>query len=80
VTKAQDPEVPHFNWNGGMKASYAVAADAKQRTQVDFLPVIEGDPIDLRIVLITLKERLRLSADRVAVVTFDLSIWLKAVL
>jgi len=54
------------------------ACDAKQSTQIDFLPVIEGDPDDLNTIFTTLKECIRLSAERVAIVTFDLPIWLKA--
>ncbi|KAK1884412.1 Leucine--tRNA ligase [Dissostichus eleginoides] len=55
------------------------ADDVKQRTQIDFLPIIEGDPNDLNTIFTTLKECTRLSADRVTIVTFDLPIWLKAV-
>lgn len=77
VIKAHDPEFPHSNWNGWMKRIHA--CDAKQSTQIDFLPVIEGDHNDLNTIFTTLKECIRLSADRVAIVTFDLPIWLKAV-
>ncbi|KAK5884494.1 hypothetical protein CesoFtcFv8_018309 [Champsocephalus esox] len=77
VIKAQDPEFPHSNWNGWMKSIHA--DDVKQRTQIDFLPLIEGDPNDLNTIFTTLKECTRLSADRVTMVTFDLPIWLKAV-
>ncbi len=77
VIKAQNPEFQHTNWNGWMKRIHA--DDAKQRTQVDFLPVIEGDPNDRRTIFTTLKECMRLSRDKVAIVTFDLPIWLKAV-
>ena len=77
VIKAHDPEFPHSNWNGWMKRIHA--HDAKQSTQIDFLPVIEGDPNDLNTIFTTLKECIRLSADSVAIVTFDLPIWLKAV-
>jgi len=55
-----------------------LADDAKQRTQVDFLPVIEGDPNDCRTIFTTLKECLRLSGDKATILTFDLPI-LKAV-
>ena len=55
------------------------ADDAKQSTQVDFLPVIEGDPNDHRTIITTLKECMQLSGDKVAIVTFNLPIWLKAV-
>ena len=41
VIKAHDPEFQHSNWNGWMKRIHA--DDVKQ---VDFLPVIEGDPND----------------------------------
>ncbi|KAI4803698.1 hypothetical protein KUCAC02_025353 [Chaenocephalus aceratus] len=75
--KAQDPEFPHSNWNGWMKSIHA--DDVKQRTQIDFLPIIEGDPNDLNTIFTTLKECTRLSADRVTIVTFNLPIWLKAV-
>jgi len=40
------------------------ADDVKQSTQIEFRPVIEGDPNDLNTI--------RLSADRVVIVTFDL--------
>ena len=53
------------------------ANDAKQSTQIDFLPVIDGDPNDLNTIFTTLKECIRLNGT--AVVTFDLPIWLKAV-
>ena len=55
------------------------AQQSQQSTQIDFLPVIKGDPDDLNTIFTTLKECIRLSADRVAIVTFDLPIWLKAV-
>ncbi|KAK5894115.1 hypothetical protein CesoFtcFv8_010838 [Champsocephalus esox] len=77
VIKAQDPEFPHSNWNGWMKSIHA--DDVKQRTQIDFLPIIEGDPNDLNTIFTTLKECTRLSADRVTIVIFDLPIWLKVV-
>jgi len=73
VIKAHDPEFPHSNWNGWMKRIHA--CDAKQSTHIDFLPVIEGDPNDLNTIFTTLKECIRLSDDRVAIVTFDLPIW-----
>ena len=77
MIKAQDPEFPHSNWNGWMKRIHA--DDAKQRTQIDFLPVIEGGPNDLNTIFTTLKKCIWLSAGRITVVTFDLPIWLKAV-
>lgn len=49
------------------------AEDAKQKTQIDFLPVIEGDPNDYRTIFTTLKECMRLSGDKID------PIWLKAV-
>ena len=55
------------------------ADDAKLKTQVGFLPVIEGDPNDHRTIFTTLKECMRLSGDKATIVTFDLPIWLKAV-
>uniref|UniRef100_UPI00358FA915 uncharacterized protein n=1 Tax=Myxine glutinosa TaxID=7769 RepID=UPI00358FA915 len=75
VIKANDPEFPHSNWNGWMKRIHA--NDAKQSTQIEFLPVIEGDPNDLNTIFTTLKECIRRAG--VAIVTFDLPIWLKAV-
>ena len=54
VIKANDPEFPQSNWNGWMKKIHA--NDAKQRTQIEFLPVIEGDPNDLNTIFTTLKE------------------------
>ena len=77
VIKGQHPEFQHSNWNGWMKRIHA--DDGKQSTQVDFLPVIEGDPNDNSTIFTTLKECIRLSGDKVAIVTFDLPIWLKAV-
>ena len=53
VIKANDPEFPHSNWNGWMKRIHA--NDAKQSTQIEFLPVIEGDPNDLDTIFTTLK-------------------------
>ena len=75
MVKGQNPE--HSNWNGWMKRIHA--DDAKQSTQVDFLPVIEGNPNDYRTSFTTLKECMRLSGDKVAIVTFDLPIWSKSV-
>lgn len=49
--------------------------DVKQSTQIGFHPVIEGNPNDLSTILTTLKECIRFA--RVAIVTFDLPIWLK---
>lgn len=53
------------------------AEDAKPTTQINFLPVI-GDPNAHMTIFTTLKECLRLSNEEVAVVIFDLPIWLKA--
>ncbi|CAB4039508.1 Hypothetical predicted protein [Paramuricea clavata] len=75
--KGKDPEFQHSNWNGWMRRIHA--DDAKESTHVDLLPVIEGDPNDHRTIFTTLKECMRLSGDEVAIVTFNLPIWLKAV-
>ena len=40
----------------------------KQSMQIDFLPVIEGDPDDHNTIFTTLKECMRFSGDRVTVV------------
>ncbi|TKS80434.1 hypothetical protein D9C73_013333 [Collichthys lucidus] len=53
--------------------------DAKQSTVIDFLPVIEGDPNDHNTIFTTLKECMRLSEDKVTIVTLNRPIWLKAV-
>ena len=74
VIKAHDLEFPHSNRNGWMKRIHA--NDAKQSTQIDFLPITEGDPNDLNTIFTTLKECVSLAG--IAVVTFDLPIWLKA--
>jgi len=42
VIKGQNVEFQHLNWNGWMKRIHA--DEIKQSTQIDFLPVIEGDP------------------------------------
>jgi len=60
-----------------MKRSYA--NEAKQSTQIDFLPIIEGDPNDYRNIFTTLKECMRLGGKKETIVTFDLPKWLKAV-
>ena len=65
VIKAQNSEFQHSNWNGWMKRIHAV--DTKSTTQIDFLPVIEGDPNDHRTIFTILKECLRLSKEKVAV-------------
>lgn len=52
---------------------------SQQSTQVNFLPVMEGNPNDHRTIFTTLSECMRLSRDKVIIVTFDLLIWLKAV-
>ena len=54
VIKVHNPEFPHSNWNVWMKRIHAY--DAKQSTQIDFLPVIEGDPNDLNTIFTTIKE------------------------
>ena len=54
VIKAQDCEFSHSSWNGWMKRIHA--DDTKQSTQIDFLPVIEGDPNDLNTIFTTFKE------------------------
>ena len=77
LIKAREPEFHHPNWNGWMKKIHA--DDAKKRTHVDFLPVIDGDPNDYGTIYTTLRECMRLPGDNVAIVTFDLPIWLKAV-
>jgi len=41
VLKGQDPDFDHYNWNGWMKRIHADNAKL-----VNFLPVIEGDPIE----------------------------------
>ena len=61
VIKAQNPDFQHSNWNGWMKSIHA--EDAKQSTQVDFLPVIEGDPTDYCTIFTTLKECIWFSED-----------------
>ena len=71
--QGQDPEFPHSDWNGWMKRIHA--NDAKQSTQIEFPPVIEGDPNDLDTIFTTLKECIRLAG--FAIVTFDFPIWLK---
>ena len=43
VIKARNPDFQHSNWNGWMKSIHA--EDAKQNTQVDFLPVIDPPPL-----------------------------------
>lgn len=74
VIKAQNPDFQHSNWNGWMKSIHA--EDAKQSTQVYFLP---GDPNDYCTIFTTLKECTRISEDKACIGTFDLPIWLKAV-
>ena len=61
MIKAQNSEFQHSNWNGWMKRIHA--EDAKLTTQIDFLPVIEGDPNDHRTIFTTLKECLQLSKE-----------------
>jgi len=62
LIKAQDPDFQHPNWNGWMKSIHA--DNVKQCMQIDFLPVIEGDPNDHNTIFTTLKECMWLSADR----------------
>ena len=62
------------------KAKILRAAEVRHCTQVDSLPVIEGDPNDHSAIFTTLQECMRLSgAHKVTIVTFDLPILLKAV-
>lgn len=77
VIKSKDPEFQHSNWNGWMKRIHPI--EAKEKTKIDFLPVIEGDPNDYSTIFTTLKECMKLSGQDVAIVTFDFPIWLKAV-
>lgn len=74
VIKCQNDGFQHSNWNGWMKRIHA--QNVKPITQIDFLPVIEGDPNDNRTIFTTLKECLHLSNKNFAVVTFNLPIWL----
>jgi len=76
MIKAHDPEFSLSNWNGWMKRIHA--SRAKHSTQIDYLSVNEGDPNDLNTIFTTVKECILLSANRVAIATFDLPIWLKA--
>ena len=77
LIKAQDSQFTHANWNGWMKSIHA--DHIKQSTQIDFLPVIEGDPNDYSTIFTTLKECVKLSGNSVTIVTFDFLIWIKAV-
>ena len=77
MIKAKDPKFQHSNWNDWMKRIHV--DDAKLSTQMNFLPVIEGDPNDHRTIFTTLKECMQISGDKVTIVTFDLPICLKAV-
>ena len=77
LIKAQDSQFTHANWNGWMKSIHA--DHIKQSTQIDFLPVIEGDPNDYSTIFTTLKECVKLSGNSVTIVTFDFPIWIKAV-
>ena len=56
-----------------------INAEKCQADHTNQLPVIEDDPNDHRTIFTTLKECMRLSKDKIVIVTFDLSIWLKAV-
>ena len=68
VIKVNYPEFPNSNWNGLMERIHD--NDAQQSTQIEFLPVIEGDPIDLDT---------KICLAGFPIVTFDFPIWLKAV-
>ena len=62
--------------NPGMKR--ILESKANLISHIHFLPVIEGDPNDLNTIFTTLEECIRVSGNSIAVVTFDLLIWLKA--
>ena len=51
--------------------------ETKEKSLIEFLPIIEGDPNDYSTIYTTLMECLRRSQSP-AVITFDLPIWLKA--
>lgn len=75
VIKAYDPTFEHANWNGFMKSIHR--PECKEKSLIDFLPIIEGDPNEYSTIYTTLMACLR-SSQSPAVITFDLPIWLKA--
>ncbi len=72
IIKGQNSEFYHSNWNGWMKKIHA--RNAKLTTLFAFLPVIESDPNDHQTIFTTLKECLRLSKEKFAILAFDLPI------
>ena len=75
VFKNHNPAFEHSNWNGFMKSIYE--PHHTQKSLIEFLPIIEGDPNDYSTIYTTLIECLRRSKSP-AIVTFDLPIWMKA--
>ena len=73
--KNHNPAFEHPNWNGFMKSIHQ--HQTKEKSLIEFLPIIEGDPNDYSTIYTTLMECLRRSQSP-AVITFDLPIWLKA--
>lgn len=73
--KNHNPAFEHPNWNGFMKSIHQ--PECKEKSLIEFLPIIEGDPNDYSTIYTTLMECLR-SSQSPAVITFDLPIWLKA--
>lgn len=65
----------HHNWNGFMKLIHQPGC--KEKSHIEFLPIIEGDPNDYSTIYTTLME-CTLSGQTPAVITFDMPIWIKA--
>ena len=73
--KNNNPGFEHPNWNGFMKSIHQPGS--KEKSLIEFLPIIEGDPNDYSTIYTTLMECMRRSQSPV-IITFDLPIWLKA--
>lgn len=69
--KTKNPAFEHPNWNGFMKLINQ--RKLKEKSNIDFLPIIEGDPKDYSTIYTILMECLR-SSQYPAVVTFALQI------
>lgn len=73
--KNYNPTFDHPNWNGFMKSIHQT--ECKNKSLIEFLPIIEGDPNEYSTIYTTLMECIH-SGQSPAVITFDMPIWLKA--
>ena len=70
------PANPPVNWKGFMKSLHK--PNVKVRSQIEFLQIIDQPPDSYSTVYTTLFECLKTASAKLMVITFDLTLWLKA--